>query len=226
MTTLTKAQLIAILPMPDERATKFINPLNTALEEFCILTPKQVVAFLANTGHESANFGAMIENLNYSAEGLSKTWPARYAVKGTNGKPIPGTPNPLAKSLHMKKEAIANNVYADRMGNGPEASGDGWKYRGRSPIGLTGKDNYTRIGKELGLDLVNHPELLEEPIHGMRAAANFWKRNNINLFADKDDIDGCCDCVNIGRKTAKEGDAIGYGERRVIWMRGKKVLGI
>ncbi len=104
---------------------------------FGICTHSQAAHFLANVHHETGGFSNDTENLNYSAAGLAKTWPGRFVDAATK------QPNVLAKNLAKKQQAIANNVYANRMGNGSESSGDGWKYRGRGSLQLTGKKNYS-----------------------------------------------------------------------------------
>lgn len=218
---LTVQQLISIVPMPAARAAQFAPALDAAMKEFEINTPIRVAMFLANTAVESGSFAKMVENLNYSAVGLSNTWPKRYAV----GE-VRGVPNALAHRIARNPEAIANNTYGGRMGNGPVASGDGWRYRGRSPVAITGLDNYKAAGKELNLDLVSCPELLEQPTAGCRASAHFWKANGINVFADKGDFDGACDKVNIGKKTDKWGDAIGFEERKAFYDKARIVLGV
>lgn len=163
-------------------AKKWLPALSQAMQEFRINTPRRAAAFLANVGVESGGLTRVVENLNYSAERMAVVWPTRYAVPGSS----PKRPNALAVRLAHNPEALANNVYADRMGNGPEASGDGFQFRGRALIQITGRDNHTRIGKRLGLDLVNHPELLEEPINAARSSCQIWVDMGCNEMADKD----------------------------------------
>ena len=117
--------------------------------------PRRVAAWLATLAHESARFTRLVENLNYSAEGLAATWPARYAD-------MTGQPNATAQRIARKPEDIANLTYAGRLGNGSAGSGDGWRYRGRGLIQITGRANYARSGAELGLDLINKPEQIEQ----------------------------------------------------------------
>ncbi|MGP5481154.1 glycoside hydrolase family 19 protein, partial [Pseudomonas helleri] len=113
-----------------------------------------------------------------------------------------------------KPEQIANNVYAGRMGN--SAPGDGWKYRGRGLIQLTGKTNYRRCGEALGLDLLTQPELLEKPQHACMAAAWFWGSNGLNSLADKGDIETITQRIN--------GGLTGLADRQAIYARALKVL--
>lgn len=218
---ITVQQLISIVPMPAARAAQFAPALDAAMKEYEINTPIRIAMFLANVATESSSFASMVENLNYSAIGLSNAWPSRYGVGGKRG-----VPNELANRIARQPEVIANITYADRMGNGPASSGDGWRYRGRSPAQITGLDNYIAAGKELKLDLVNCPELLEQPTAGCRAAAHFWKSNGINVYADKGDFDGACDKVNIGKKTEKQGDALGFVHRQAFYVKARPVLGL
>ena len=192
-------------------ATKWAEPFKKWCKHYGIDTEIRISAFLANIMIESAWLKVVTENLNYSAQGLAGTWPKRYA---TGGKP-----NATALRIARNPQAIANNCYADRMGNGNEASGDGWRYRGRGPLQITGKSNYKLHMTRTGLDVVSNPDLLLEPMHGAQAACLFWNVNNINRYADKGDFDGCADAVNIGSKTAKIGDAHGYANRKAVYDR-------
>jgi putative chitinase len=189
---------------------KWLNPIRLACEEFSIDTPKRVAAFLAQTSHESAGYTMLEENLNYSDVTMAAVWPHRFAVqepdpkrpgktrakKDEKGKNIP---NAFAKALHRKPEAIANAVYSNRMGNGTIESGEGWAMRGRGAKQLTGKDNYTRCGKALGVDLVANPDLLLQPEYAARSAAWFWSVNNLSKFADAEDIEGMTVVINGGK---------------------------
>ena len=145
-------------------------------ELFDIMTPARQAAFLAQCAHESGNFNAMVENLNYGAKGL----------RGIFGKYFPT--DELALQYERKPEKIANKVYANRMGNGDEASGDGFRYRGRGLIQVTGKNNYTACGEALGCDLLSEPELLETSPGAVLSAGWFWAANNLNQYADSGDI--------------------------------------
>lgn len=186
MYTITNAHLRAI-GVAD--TTVWLQPLNTILAESGINTKERVDMFLAQAGHESGGLRRLTENLNYSANGLSNTWPTRY--RGSDGKP-----NALALKLHRNPEMIANHTYANRMGNGDVESGDGWLYRGRGIFQLTGYDNYKRFFDYLGEPL--KPTLLESPEYAIKSAAWFWNINNLNSFADKGDIRGCTKVINGG----------------------------
>lgn len=154
-------------------------------------TPRRVAAWLATLAHESARFTRLVESLNYSAEGLAATWPARYAD-------MAGQPNALAQSIARKPATIASLTYANRMGNGPSATGDGWIYRGRGLIQITGRDNYDRSGDALGLDLILNPELLEQPYSAALSAAEWWHRHGCNELADTGDLAAVTRKVNGG----------------------------
>jgi predicted chitinase len=135
---LTEVQLTAFLPKLPNTA-RWALALNAAMDRFDITTPARVAAFLAQTAHESAEFRTLVENLSYSAAGLCKNWPNRFA-----------TPD-VAKPYERNPELLANYVYAKRLGNGDAASGDGWRFRGRGLIQLTGRGNYRSCGLALTL---------------------------------------------------------------------------
>lgn len=161
--------------MPLALAEKWAAPLASAMARFGICTARQRAMFLAQVGHESGGFLAVVENLNYSAHSLARTWPARYAQKN-------GSPNARAKSLHRKPELIANDTYGGRMGN--TLPGDGWLYRGRGLIQITGRENYQRAETELGLPLVLDPDTATGPFESALIAAWYWRTRNLNHLAD------------------------------------------
>jgi putative chitinase len=169
-------------------ALKWAQPLTDAMSQFSIHTKRRQAHFLAQVGHESGGFKRLVENLNYSAEGLARTWPSRFS-DGTG-------PNPLAYSIARNPEAIANAAYSLRMGNNDK--GDGWKYRGRGLMQMTGKNNYAAARTALGVDFVAQPELLELPQYAALAAGWFWRKNGLNEFADADDIERITRRVNGG----------------------------
>jgi len=136
----------------------------------------RAAAFVAQTAHESGGFNFVKENLNYSAKGLM----------GTFKKYFPS--DDIARQYERKPEKIANRVYANRMGNGPEESGDGYKYCGRGLIQLTGKDNYTRFAADLGISIDETVAYLETPQGAVSSAGWFWDNNNLNSYCDKDDF--------------------------------------
>jgi putative chitinase len=181
---------------------KWIDAVIATCQEFDINTPQRVAGFLAQTSHESGGYTMLSENLNYRAATLAACWPNRFAVMGPDKKPKKENgklvPTAVANSIAGKPELIANLVYSSRMGNGPAESGEGWKFRGRGLKQLTGKDNYTRCGAALGVDLVANPDLLLEPLYAARSAGWFWKANNLSAFADVGDIKGMTKKINGG----------------------------
>lgn len=181
---------------------KWLDAIQATCDRFEINTDKRIAAFLAQTAHESGGYTMLEENLNYSAETMAVVWPNRFAEKGPDGKYIKengkNKPNKFALALHRKPEMIANVVYSARMGNGTIESGEGWKYRGRGLKQLTGKDNYTRCGKAIGIDLVERPELLLAPDYAALSAGWFWEANKLGAFADNDDFVGMTKKINGG----------------------------
>ena len=182
---------------------KWLDAVEATCQEFEINTPERIASFLAQTSHESGGYTMLSENLNYKAATLAACWPNRFAELGPDKKPKKDDkgkliPTAVANSIAGKPELIANLVYSSRMGNGPAESGEGWKYRGRGLKQLTGKDNYTRCGNALGVDLVSNPDLLLEPLYAARSAGWFWKANNLSAFADAGDIKGMTKKINGG----------------------------
>jgi putative chitinase len=165
---------------------KFVEGLNETFEHFEIDTPKRMAMFIAQTAHESGNFAATQENLNYSAKGLTGTFKKYFPTEES------------AVPYSRKPEKIANKVYGGRMGNGPESSGDGYKYRGRGVIQLTGKDNYTACGKALDLDLLTDPDCVAENPVAVLSAGWFWNTRRLNDWADKGDITTVTKKINGG----------------------------
>ncbi|UOF77685.1 chitinase A [Caudoviricetes sp.] len=182
---------------------KWLEPIREACQKFQINTDKRVCAFLAQCAHESGGFTMLTENLNYRASTMAACWPNRFAVLGPDKKPVKDakgalTPNSFAMALEKKPESIANVCYSNRMGNGTIESGDGWKYRGRGLKQLTGKDNYTRCGQGIGVDLVSDPDKLLEPAFAALSAGWFWSANHCSDFIDRDDFVGLTKKINGG----------------------------
>jgi putative chitinase len=197
-----KVEHIVAAGVKQATAQKWVDAVAAACQEFNIDTPQRIAGFLSQCAHESGGFERLQENLNYSADGMAGIWPKRFAVLGPDGKPVKkdgkNQPNKFALALHRKPEMIANVVYSGRMGNGPTESGEGWKYRGRGLKQLTGKTNHSNCSKGLGVDLVDNPDLLLEPIYAARSAAWFWSTNKCNVFADAEDIEGLTKRINGG----------------------------
>lgn len=166
-------------------ALQWVAPLDAAMARCGITTPRRAAHFLAQIGHESAGLTRLDENLNYSAARLVEVWPSRFD-------------RATALQFARKPEKIANRVYANRMGNGDEASGDGWRYRGRSPIQLTGKDNYRAMGNLCGLPLLAKPDTAAEVDTGAVIAACWWQACGLNAMADAGDVLGVSRRVNLG----------------------------
>lgn len=163
----------------------WLIPLNNAMDLYEITTEARIAFFLAQVAHESNNFLTLEENLNYSEMGLRTVFPTHFSG------------DEFAQYAH-KPERIANRVYANRMGNGDESSGDGWLFRGRGPIQATGRNMYRRIGGGIGVNLEANPELLLEPVFGALSACYFWRALGCNELADAGDFLGCTRKINGG----------------------------
>ena len=150
---------------------KWEEPLQAAFDKYDINTLKRQAAFIGQCAHESGNFKTLQENLNYSAEGLMKTWPSRFPTKE------------VADQYARQPAKIAGKVYNGRLGNTSEE--EAAKYLGRGLIQLTGKENYERCGSAIGVDLVNEPNLLVEPSHAAMSAGWFWNKKGLNELADQ-----------------------------------------
>jgi len=169
-----------------ELADKWVVALNETCERFAIDSPYRIAGFLSNTAHESAGFKTVIEGLNYSVAGLMRTWPQRFPTVE------------IAQRYAMQPEKIANRAYADRMGNRDEASGDGWKYRGRGLIQLTGKNNYVAYSLACDNEALQKPEIVEQSKYAAESSGWFWNVNRLNTLADAQDIQGMCRRINGG----------------------------
>lgn len=184
---LTSAQLKQIFPNATmANIQKFLPFINKHLSALGSTDKKTVAAFLAQIGHESGELQYVLENLNYSAEGLRKTF----------SKYFPTTA--LAQSYARKPQAIANRVYANRMGNGNEASGDGWRFRGKGLIQLTGRTNVTLFAKWRNIPVNDASVLLETAEGAVLGAIWFWTANNLNRFVVANDFTGLTRAINGG----------------------------
>jgi putative chitinase len=171
-------QLAQILP-GNTYVEHWCEALNKILPDYDITTPQRVAAFLAQCAHESGGFTALHENLNYRAATLRKVFP-KYFPDDATAEQYASQPN--------KQELIANKVYANRMGNGDEASGDGFRYCGRGLIQLTGKQNYQAFADSLEMPVEAVPEFLQTFEGAIQSACWFWENNNLNQYADSGDI--------------------------------------
>ena len=201
---LTPEQLKQLAPRCN--ADSLTPDLNCAMEEAQINTPLRVAAFLAQIAHESGGLTIFEENLNYSWQRL----------RGIFRKYFPSDDE--AKNYHRSPQRIANRVYANRMGNGDEASGDGWRYRGRGVIQLTGKENYAKCGDDLFIDLIGQPELAAHKTHFFRIACWFWNSRNLSLLADTEDMTEITRRINGGLN--------GLEDRIRYYKKSKEILGI
>lgn len=166
---------------------KYVDPLNVVGEHFGLFeNPKRMAAFLAQIAHESGGFNFTKEGLNYSAQALNKTFRKYF--------PTIASAQPYAR----QPAKIANKVYANRMGNGPESSGDGFKFCGRGLIQLTGRTNYTKLATSLGKSLDDTIAYLETPEGAVASAGWFWDVNKLSIYADKGDFVGLTRRINGG----------------------------
>ena len=175
------------------------NAMCEYLPKFEITTAARVAGFVAQCQHESLDFTILQENLNYGAKGL----------RGLFGKYFPT--DELAKQYERKPEMIANRIYANRMANGPESSGDGWRFRGRGILQITGRANYTQCSRDLFQDdtLANDPDLVRTPEYAIITACWFWHKNQLNQICDRGDI------VLLSKKI--NGGTIGLEDRIKHW---------
>jgi putative chitinase len=175
---LTKEQLRKLLPR-NPYIDNWHSALSQLLPDYNINTPQRIAAFIAQCAHESGNFMVLRENLNYRAATLRKIFP-KYFPNDAIANEYASKPN--------RQEAIANLVYANRMGNGPPESGDGWRYAGKGLIQLTGKSNYTWFAASLQISVEEASEYLLTFEGAAQSACWFWETNNLNQWADKGDI--------------------------------------
>ena len=185
---LTLQQLKQLLPK-NPYVEQWHHALSQLLPDYEINTPQRIAAFIAQCSHESAGFMFLKENLNYKAATLRKIFP-KYFPTDALAAEYASKPN--------KQAAIANKVYANRMGNGDEASGDGYRYCGRGLIQLTGKQNYSWFAASLGISVEEASEYLQTFEGAAQSACWFWETNNLNRFADAGDIKGLTKAINGG----------------------------
>ena len=172
---ISQEQLAQILP-GNPYLEHWCEALNKILPDYDINTPQRVAAFVAQAAHESGGFTALHENLNYRPETLRKVFPKYFPT------------DDLANQYAHNPEMIANRVYANRMGNGDEASGDGFRYCGRGLIQLTGKQNYQAFADSIETPVEQVPDFLQTFEGAVQSACWFWENNNLNQYADSGDI--------------------------------------
>ncbi|WP_312488702.1 glycoside hydrolase family 19 protein [Massilia timonae] len=218
---ITAEDIRRIAPQCGANAAAVAVALTPAVERFGINTTRRLVHFLAQVSHESGGFVRKRENFNYTPDAILRTFNTRKLQRFT-----PGQAEQYGRtSTHAAdQQAIANIAYANRMGNrGPE-SGDGWRTRGAGWMQITGTTNHNAVADYFGLSRDTIGAWLSTDMGAALGAGWFWHVNNLNRFADIDDVDGVSDGVNIGRKTERIGDSIGYVARRCLTDLTKKVL--
>ena len=181
----TQDKLAQIIPNAAYGVDVWYKELNELLPVFEISTIGRVAAFVAQTAHESGGYRALTENLNYAGEKLASIWPKHFGDVDVS-------------QYNRNPEKIANRAYRNRMGNGDEDSGDGWKFRGRGLIQLTGRDNYTRFADYAGISVDEAAEYLETPRGAVHSACWFWYSNDLNTYADAGDFVGMTKRINGG----------------------------
>jgi putative chitinase len=182
---------------------KWLAPLEEAFAKYDISTPQRQAAFIGQCAHESGNFKTLQENLNYSAEGLMKTWPSRFPTKE------------VADQYARQPAKIAGKVYNGRLGNTSEEEAS--TFLGRGLIQLTGKENYANCGLGLGVDLVGNPDWLLDPKYAALSAGWFWNKKGLNSLADASDIETMTKRIN--------GGLIGLDDRKAKIAKALSVLG-
>jgi putative chitinase len=183
----------------------WVKPMQKLLPQYEINTPARIAGFIAQCGHESLNFTVLEENLNYSAKGLNTIFPKYFKNAGRD-----------AEKYHRKPQDIANVVYANRMKNGDTESNDGWKFRGRGVIQLTGRSNVTRFANDMNMAISEAIEYLETKMGALHSACWYWDSRNINRSADDGDIVTMTKLVN--------GGTIGLEDRRHHYIRAIEIL--
>jgi putative chitinase len=182
---------------------KWLGPLEEAFAKYDISTPQRQASFIGQCSHESANFKVLQENLNYSAEGLMKTWPSRFPTKE------------VADQYARQPAKIAGKVYNGRLGNTSEEEAS--KFLGRGLIQLTGKENYEHCGSSIGVDLLSNPDLLSDPKYAALSAGWFWNKKGLNSLADTSDLETMTKRIN--------GGLLGLDDRKAKIAKALSVLG-
>jgi putative chitinase len=183
--------------------SKWLEPLENTFAKYEINTPQRQAAFIGQCAHESGNFKVLQENLNYSADGLMKTWPSRFSTIE------------IANQYARQPAKIAGKVYNGRLGNTSEE--EAAKYLGRGLIQLTGRENYANCGSSIGADLLADPTLLLEPRYAALSAGWFWNKKGLNSLADSGDIETMTKRIN--------GGLIGLDDRKAKIAKAEQVLG-
>ncbi|NIJ70587.1 glycoside hydrolase family 19 protein [Xanthomonas sp. 60] len=208
---LTATLLAQIMLCPPSRAQRWVDALNVAMRRFGVNTPRRAAHFLAQVGHESLSLTKLEEGMSYS----------RLRLEEVFGRRLTAAELPSFVGQPVK---LGNRVYANRNGNGNEASGDGYLYRGRGPIAVTGRSNYRHIGRLIDQPLEQMPQLLLNPEVGALASAAYWQDACLNTLADQGDVLPISRRINLGSATSR---AIpnGLDDRRQRTERALRVLG-
>ena len=200
---LTQQQLGQIIP-GNPYLEHWYNALAQACPDYDINTPARLAAFLAQCGHESGSFTAIKENLNYQAASLCRVWPKYFNADNAN-------------DYAHNQEKIANRAYGGRMGNGPEETGDGYRFCGRGLIQLTGRSNYQAFADSIGEDINNLPDYLATFEGCVQSACWFWEANNLNQWADAGNIEKMTQIIN--------GGTLGLDDRTARYQKALHILG-
>ena len=195
-------QLAQILP-GNAYIEHWTDALNKILPDYDITTPQRVAAFLAQTAHESGGYSALHENLNYTAQSLCRVWPSHFTAD-------------IADQYAHNPERIANRAYAGRMGNGDEASGDGWNFCGRGLLQVTGRVNYQAFADSLQMNIADVPAFLQTFEGAVQSACWFWENNNLNAYADSGDF------VTMTKKI--NGGTLGLDDRQHRYLQAMQVF--
>lgn len=173
----TLDKLAACIPQNRDPEPWFLS-LQEYLPQFEIVTVQRVAGFISQCAHESNDFTVLVENLNYGAEGLCSIFGKYFRTDAE------------AFQFQRRPAAIANRVYANRMSNGPESSGDGWAYRGRGILQITGRYNYSQCSMDVFQDtsLVDNPDLLTTPAYAVVSACWYWNKNSLNAICDSENV--------------------------------------
>jgi putative chitinase len=182
---------------------KWLEPLNDTFAKYDISTPQRQACFIGQCAHESGNFKTLEENLHYSATRLMAVWPSRFPSLD------------VADQYANNPEKIANKVYAGRMGNVEDS--DGFAFRGRGLVQLTGREAYANCGSGMGVDLINNPDMLFDPKYAALSAAWFWNKKGLNALADAQDYETMTKRIN--------GGLIGLDDRKAKIAKALSVLG-
>jgi len=208
---ISSEQMVAIMPECAHVVDKYVGPLNEGYERFEVNTPLLQAAFIAQIGHESSRLTRVEENLNYSANGLLRTFGDYFTQES-------------AKEFAYKPMRIANRCYANKGGNGDEASGDGWRFRGRGLVQITLKRNYMNAGRRLTEDpqtFIDNPDMLLEPEWAVRTALDYWDANDLSTLAAKN---SALEFKNLTRRINR--GLRGLDDRMTLWRKAKEVLGV